>query len=185
MLQFRTVKHLWIVWRDNTKWQESLNVKIAVRKYKKCLIISLRKSLKSCVSTICFMSRDWMVLSIALSLQTINASFAVSIRKLVIKLHHFQQYTSMILIKSKTFIYLAFYRMWSRTFLKLRITHSQVYLHLTFKSYHYQKTAVLQNYVSLQVPTSMNWHNCNLWITCIWLVVYPSGKSLSLCIEHS
>ena len=47
--QLRTAKHLWIVWRDNAKWQKTLKVKIGARNYKRCLIISIRKSLKSCL----------------------------------------------------------------------------------------------------------------------------------------
>ena len=39
----RTAKHLWIVWRDNAKWQKILKVKIRARNYKRCLIISKKK----------------------------------------------------------------------------------------------------------------------------------------------
>ena len=35
--------NLWIVYRDNAKWQETLKVKIGARKYERCLIISKEK----------------------------------------------------------------------------------------------------------------------------------------------
>ena len=41
--QLRTAKHLWIVWRNNAKWQKTLKVKIRARNYKRCLIISKKK----------------------------------------------------------------------------------------------------------------------------------------------
>ncbi len=44
--QLRTAKHLWIVWRDNAKWQKTLKVKIRARNYKRCLIISKKKPQK-------------------------------------------------------------------------------------------------------------------------------------------
>ena len=44
--QMKNAKHLWIVWRDNSKCQETLKVKIAARKYKRCLIIPEKKRYK-------------------------------------------------------------------------------------------------------------------------------------------
>ena len=44
--QMKNAKHLWIVWRDKTKCQETLKVKIGARKYKGCLIAPEKKRYK-------------------------------------------------------------------------------------------------------------------------------------------
>ncbi len=70
--QLRTAKHLWIVWRDNAKWQKTLKVKIGAKNYKDASL-SLRKSLKSCLHYPSHMSHDWCSPSQCPSKQSMHA----------------------------------------------------------------------------------------------------------------
>ena len=45
---WRIAKHLWIAWRENAKWQETLKVKIEAKNVKDSSSY-LRKSLKGCL----------------------------------------------------------------------------------------------------------------------------------------
>ena len=74
--QLRTTEHLWIVWRDNEKRQETLKVKIREKKYKRYHIISKEIAQR-------LLAPFW----ISLSLHTIHACFAVSIMKWLIDEH--------------------------------------------------------------------------------------------------
>ena len=65
--QLRTAKHLWIVWRDNTKWQKKLEVEII-----KDASLSLKKASKV-VCTIRSMTHDWCFLSHCPSKQSMHA----------------------------------------------------------------------------------------------------------------
>ena len=68
--QLRTAEHLWIVWRDNEKRQETLKVKIRARKCKRCHTISKEIPQR-------LLALFW----ISLSLHTIHACFVVPIMK--------------------------------------------------------------------------------------------------------